>query len=127
MNTRVEITPSQIHRQVLAASLQEMAGLLHQLLSRRVTAYLAGEMDVATVSRWISGKVAQIRDHLVEQRLRTSYEIALLLLQEDSPDVVRAWFVSLNPQLGDVTPIEAIHRGELKEALAAARAFVAGG
>lgn len=127
MNTRVEITPDQIHRQALAASLQEMAGLLHQLLSRRVTAYLAGEMDVATVSRWISGKVAQIRDHLVEQRLRTSYEIALLLLQEDSPDVVRAWFVSLNPQLGDVTPIEAIHRGELREALAAARAFVAGG
>jgi len=127
MSTRTEIPPDQIHRQALAASLQEMAGLLHQLLSRRATAYLAGEMDATTVSRWVSGKVTHIRDHLVEQRLRTSYEIALLLLQEDSPDVVRAWFVSLNPQLGDATPIETIHRGELRETLAAARAFVAGG
>jgi hypothetical protein len=123
----MEITPGQVHRQVLAASVREMAGLLHQLLSRRVTAYLAGEKDAATVSRWISGKVSNVRDPQVEQKLRTSYEIALLLLQEDSPDVVRAWFVSLNPQLGDTTPIEAIHNGELKEVLAAARSFVAGG
>jgi hypothetical protein len=127
MNTRMEITPRQVHRQALTASLREMAGLLHQLLSRRVTAYLAGEKDAATISRWINGSVSHIRDPLVEQRLRISYEIALLLLQEDSPDVVRAWFVSLNPQLGDATPIDTIHNGELKEALAAARAFVAGG
>src|SRR6185437_2547292 len=126
MNTQLEITPAQVHRQALGASVREMAGLLHQLLSRRVTAYLAGEKDAATVSRWISGKVSHVRDPLVEQRLRTAYEIALLLLQEDAPDVVRAWFVSLSPQLGDATPIETIHNGELKEALAAARSFVAG-
>jgi hypothetical protein len=49
-----------------------------------------------------------------------------LLLSQDSPRTVRAWFIGLNPQLGDVSPAEAIHDGQLKEALAAARAFMAG-
>lgn len=46
-----------------------------------------------------------------------------------SPSFVarRAWFIGLNPQLDDVSPAEAIHDGRLKEAKAAARAFVAGG
>jgi hypothetical protein len=105
---------------------QQVASELQSLLTRRFTAVVAGVKDGKTVTRWASGETTDIRVES-EQRLRTAYEIARLLLQFDSPQTVRAWFIGLNPQLDDVSPIEAIHDGRLKEALSAARAFVAGG
>lgn len=114
------------HRQSLHASSAEVAGYLQELLSRRLVAYVAGVKDAKTVTRWASGEVENVR-HENERRLRTAYEIAQLLVRFDSPRVVKAWFIGLNPQLGDVSPAEAIHDGELKEAMSAARAFVAGG
>lgn len=114
------------HRQSVHASVAEVAGYLQELLSRRLTAYIAGVKDARTVTRWASGEVENAR-YENEQRLRTAYEIAQLLVRFDSPRVVKAWFIGLNPQLGDVSPAEAIHDGELKEAMSAARAFVAGG
>lgn len=114
------------HRQSVHASVAEVAGYLQDLLSRRLVAYIAGVKDAKTVTRWASGEVENVR-HENERRLRTAYEIAQLLVRVDSPRVVKAWFIGLNPQLGDVSPAEAIHDGELKSAMSAARAFVAGG
>lgn len=114
------------HRQSVHASAAEVAGYLQELLSRRLVAYVAGVKDAKTVTRWASGEVENVREEN-EKRLRTAYEIAQLLVRFDSPRVVKAWFIGLNPQLGDVSPAEAIHGGELREAMSAARAFVAGG
>ncbi len=90
-----------------------------------MVAYVAGVKDAKTVSRWANGEVAA-RDES-EKRLRVAFEIAQLLLQFDSPRVVKAWFIGLNPQLGDVSPADTIRDGKLKEAMIAARAFVTGG
>lgn len=114
------------HRQSIDASVAEVAGYLQELLSRRLVAYLAGVKDAKTVTRWASGEVENVREES-EKRLRTAYEIAQLLVRFDSPRVVKAWFIGLNPQLGDTSPAEAIHEGELGEAMSAARAFIAGG
>lgn len=118
---------SQAYRQAHKAPISEVAHLLQEVLSRRLTAYIVGVKEGKTVSRWASGEVTEIRDHETERRLRTAYQIALLLLTSDSPQTVRAWFIGLNPQLGDSSPADAIRDGQLKDALAAARAFVAGG
>ncbi|ACZ40538.1 MAG: XRE family transcriptional regulator [Sphaerobacter thermophilus] len=118
---------TQVHRQAVAAPLTEVAGLLQEVLSRRLTAFIAGVKDGKTVSRWANGEVTEIREHETEQRLRTAYEIAQLLLLHDSPQTVKAWFIGLNPQLDDRSPAEVIREGQLREALAAARAFVVGG
>ena len=118
---------AQVHRQAVDASVKEIAGLLQELLSRRLTAYISGVDSGKTVARWASGQVTEIRNQETEQRLRTAYEIVRLLLGQDSPQTVRAWFIGLNPQLGDESPAQALHDGDLKEALAAARAFIAGG
>jgi hypothetical protein len=115
------------HRQAMTASVREVAGLLQEVLSRRLTAYIAGVQDGKTVTRWASGEVDEIRDYEVERRLRTAYEIAQLLLADESPQAVRAWFIGLNPQLGDAPPAEVIRENRPQEALAAARAFMAGG
>jgi hypothetical protein len=115
------------HRQATTASIQELSRLLQEVLSRRLTAYIAGVRDAKTVSRWANGEVTDIRDFTAEQRLRTAYEIVQLLLVDESPQTVRAWFIGLNPEIGDTPPAEAISEGRLKEALAAARAFMVGG
>lgn len=117
----------QVHRAAMVAPVSEVAGLLQELLSRRLTAYLAGVKDGKTVTRWVTGEITDIRNHETEQRLRTAYEVAQLLLSDDSAQTVRAWFIGLNPELGDIAPAEAIHDGRLKDVLAAARAFMVAG
>ena len=115
----------QAHHQTVNASLQDVADYLQELLSRRLVAYIAGVKDVKTVSRWANGEVEARQE--AESRLPAAYQIALLLTEFDSPRIVKAWFIGLNPHLADTAPAEAIHNGQSKGALAAARAFIVGG
>lgn len=120
-----QVLVEQVHRQATKAPMDDVANYLQDLLSRRLVAYVADVKDAKTVSRWVNGEVEAREES--EKRLRTAYEIAHLLVEFDSPRVVKAWFIGLDPQLDDTSPAEAIHDGQLKEALAAARAFMAGG
>ena len=43
----------------------------------------------------------------------------------DDDYVARAWFIGVNPRLGDVQPVMALCERKLVETLAAARAFAA--
>ena len=123
LETRVLV--DQAHRQAVLAPMADVADFLQDLLGRRLVAYIAGVKDAKTVSRWANGE-AEARQES-ETRLRVASEIAHLLIEFDSSRVIKAWFIGLNPQLGDISPAEAIHDGHSKEALAAARAFIAGG
>jgi hypothetical protein len=110
----------------MRASISDAASLLQDLLSQRITAFVTGK-DSKTISRWVNGESTEIRDEETERRLRTAYEIALLLLAHDSPQTVKAWFISMNPQLDDASPAEVLREGDLREVVGAARAFVIGG
>jgi hypothetical protein len=112
------------HRRSVQVSVAEAARSLQDLLTRRLTAYIVNVKDGKSITRWINGEVKVIRPES-EVRLRTAYEIQALLSRYESPQTIRAWFIGLNPDLGDVSPAEAIHEGRLQEALAAAREFVA--
>jgi hypothetical protein len=113
------------HRQAITTPLADIADFLQDVLGSRLVAYTAGVKDTKTVTRWAHGEAEARQDS--EGRLRTAYEIAYLLKEFDSPRVVKAWFIGLNPQLDDTSPAEAIHDGRLKDTLAAARAFITGG
>lgn len=126
LDLKSETHSQQIHRQATTASISDIARLLQEVLSRRLTAYIAGVQDGKTVTRWTNGEVAEIRDMAMEQRLRASYEIVLLMMMHDSPHTVRAWFIGMNPDLDDVSPADALRAGDLREALQAARAFSVG-
>jgi len=126
MSAVEERVVEQAHRQAIRAPIEDVASFLQDLLGRRLVAYIAGVQDTKTVARWAHAEVGEVRSKSVK-RLRTAYEIAQLLTQFDSPRIVQSWFIGLNPQLGDTSPAEAIHDGRLKEAMYAARAFVAGG
>jgi hypothetical protein len=77
------------------------------------------------VSRWENQQVEAVRNVVVERKLRATFQIALMLLDVDSPATVKAWFIGMNPHLDDVSPAEAIRGGKEREVLDAARAFVA--
>lgn len=115
------------HREATEAPLTEVAGMLQEVLSSKLTAYLAGVKSTKTVARWVSGEITDIRDYETEQKLRAAYEITHLLLQYDAASTIRAWFIGMSPELDDTAPAAAIRSGHLKEAMLAARAFIAYG
>lgn len=116
-----------VHRKATITPINEITRKLEQVLSRRLTAVIAGVKDGKTIARWASDDTTEIQ-YNKEQRLRMTFQIVLLLLgSQDSPQMVKAWFIGLNPQLGDESPAEVIRKGQLQEAWNAAQAFVVSG
>jgi len=116
-----------LHRQAVTAPLREVASMLQDVLSQPLTAYIAGVKEGKTVHRWATGEIAVVRDVATEQRLRAAYEITQLLLREEAPSTVRAWFIGMDPYLEDRSPAETLRAGQHKEALEAALVFIANG
>lgn len=121
-----EVKDRTIHREALITPIANVVAFLVDLLGSRLVAYIAGVKDTKTVRRWANNEGGEVRPDS-QQRIRVAYEIAQLLIQVDSPRVVKAWFIGLNPQLDDVSPAEMLHEKKLKEVKTAARAFIAGG
>lgn len=123
---RTARTPtSEAHEKAVSFEIKDIARYLQEALGQKLVAYIAGVNDPKRVGRWAQG-TQNPRDE-AERRLRAAFQIFHLLLAEESVHVVRAWFIGMNPQLDDDPPAEAIRAGRLKEALAAAKAFVSGG
>lgn len=118
-------TTSQAHERAVSFEVKDVARYLQDALGQKLVAYMAGISDPKRVGRWAQG--TQVPREGAERRLRAAFQIFHLLLAEESAHVVRAWFIGLNPQLDDDPPADAIRDGRLKEALAAAKAFIGGG
>jgi hypothetical protein len=127
LESKTENISQRIHRQATAASISDIARFLQEVLSRRLTAYIAGVQDGKTVTRWANGEVTEIRDIEVERRLRAAYEMTLMLLTFESPLTIRSWFIGMNPDLDDASPADAVRNDNLKEAMSAAWVFGIGG
>jgi hypothetical protein len=123
--TRTRTPTVDAHQKAVAFEVAAVARYLQDALGQKLVAYMAGVADPKRVGRWAQGVQAP-RDE-AERRLRAAFQIFHLLLSEESAHVTRAWFIGMNPQLNDDSPADAIREGRLKEALAAAKAFIAGG
>lgn len=121
----VRSAASDAHERAVSFEIKDVARYLQEALGQRLVAFMAEVSDSKQVGRWAQGTQAPREE--AERRLRAAFQIFHFLLAEESPHVIRAWFIGMNPQLDDDSPAEAIRDGRLKEALAAARAFVAGG
>lgn len=119
------MTAIEAHERAVTFEIKDVARYLQEALGQKLVAYMADVNDPKGVGRWAQGTQAPRDD--AERRLRAAFQIFHLLLAEDTPHVIRAWFIGMNPQLDDDSPAEAIHDGRLKDALEAAKAFVAGG
>lgn len=103
-------------------SIEDVVGYLVDLLGVSLVAHLTGT-NRSTVNRWANAEVHPKADR--EQALRATAQIARLLAT-DANYTVRAWFIGMNPQLDDEAPIDVLASGRFKDALVAARAFLAG-
>lgn len=118
------------HRRGTHAPFSEIAAELAEILGKKLTAYIGGVKDTRVVERWIHGEVEQpYRD--ADRRIRLAYQIAKTLSEHDSARVVQAWFIGLNPELQDRTPIRLLREEDIErvgpDLLNAMRAFLAGG
>jgi hypothetical protein len=121
----LRIASQAAHRQAVESSVQDVVAYLQEVLGQRLVAAIAGVADTKAVARWSAGQRAP--RHEAEQRLRDAYQIFRLLLAEEAPQTVRAWFIGLNPQLDDESPVRAIRDGRAQDVMVAAKAFLAGG
>jgi len=114
-----------IRRERLAdVALVDQVRALKEMLGPKLIS-LTMSVDTTTVERWINESSTPTLAN--EKRIRTAYQIFSLLKPVEASPTIRAWFMGMNPQLEDQSPAEAIAEGNLREALAAARAFLAGG
>src|SRR4051794_30145848 len=117
------------HRRSVQASFAEIVAELAQILGKKLTAYIGGVKDTRVIERWSQGGIEPYRE--ADRRIRFAYQIAKTLSKHDSPRVVQAWFMGLNPELQDRTPVRLLKEEDLEkvgpELLNAMRAFLAGG
>lgn len=119
-----EVHAHEAHRKAVETTFADIVKALQEALGPGLVAFMAGDVERKTVTRWVDGKNARRES---EERLRVAFQAMQLLLSRDSPHIVRAWFIGLNPQLDDTSPAQAVHDGELREVLLAAKSFTLGG
>ena len=114
------------HRTAMSSPAAMIASRMRELFGQNLTAMMAGVENSKTVGRWIRGQEPH-PGNLV--RLRTAYQIALLLESATSEQTVRAWFMGMNPSLEDRSPalVLADEPDEAPRVMRAARGFLAHG
>jgi len=122
---RTQVEQGAAHRESVGADIADIAGFLQENLGQNLVAHLSGISDRKLVGQWAR------REHkprpASEAALRATYQVFKLLEAQDSPHVVRAWFIGINPQLQGESPIAEISEGHFREVYMAANAFAAGG
>jgi hypothetical protein len=96
----------------LTLPLPDLVQKLSSIIGKKLTAYVAGAKDARTVDRLIEG---ELLSNDSEQRCRLAYQVATILSTYDSPAVVQAWLMGLNPELGDRVPIRLIREENLQQ------------
>jgi hypothetical protein len=116
-------TPS-AEQQAAPEPIAQVVTKLQDVVGQALAAHIAGVAEPEAVGRWASGASAP-PDHVVGH-LRTAWDIAQLLLEVETPAVVRAWFGGRNLMLGGRPPALLV-RSDPDAVRRAARAFRAYG
>jgi hypothetical protein len=117
------------HERAIRATFPEVVAQLRGILGAKLCAYLGSVKETRAVNEWADGTRAPGDE--TQQRLRLALRVALAITDADGPEVTRAWFQGLNPQLDDRSPARLLREGDLAEVgpavVAAERAFLIGG
>ena len=117
------------HARAVRSSFPEVVNSLRAILGLKLCAYLGSVRETRAVNEWAEGK--REPNELVQRRLRLAYQVAQAIADVDGPEVARAWFQGLNPQLADRSPARLLREGDIDEVgpevIAAERAFLIGG
>lgn len=112
------------HGSVVRLPIADAVRDLQEILGRDLVAVMTGRAP-RQVSRWSAGDCAPAWHE--QQVVRDALQVVRLLQQVEDSEVIRAWFMGMNPQLDDRAPAEAIADGGARDVMAAARTFVDAG
>ena len=110
------------HERSVGLSVAEIAAELQAQLGQALLGVIVGK-NARTLARWAHATVRP--PQASEKLLRDTFQVLEILCLVHSADVVRAWFMGMNPDLGDASPAEALSEGRSREVMAAARSYVA--
>lgn len=109
------------HERSVAMGVVEIAATLRAQLGQALLGVVV-DKNVRTLTRWANATVRP--PQASEKLLRDTFQVFELLASVDSPEVARAWFMGMNPQLDDASPAEALSEGRSRDVMVAARAYV---
>ena len=116
------------YREAVSLEVPALVQALCDLLGLRLVAQIGAVKETRAVRQWIAHERSPSTPTV--KRLRDTYQIARLLAESCTPEVIRAWFDAMNPLLGDSSPARLLRDGEGDEnalrVLAAARNFTSG-
>jgi hypothetical protein len=117
------------HIRAVRSSFAEVVTALRDVLGLKLCAYLGSVKETRAVNEWAEG--VREPSETVQRRLRLAFQVAQAIAEVDGPEVARAWFQGLNPQLNDRSPARLLREGDLDEVgpevIGAERAFLVGG
>lgn len=112
------------HARALDKGILDIIGALRVQLGQALLAIIVMKSP-RTIKRWANQSVRV--PQAIEQLLRDTYQVVELLTLAESPEVARAWFMGMNPQLDDQSPAEVLATGRVRDVMAAARVFTHSG
>ena len=116
------VTSDDIYNQTTRMDIHQVAKELTDALGPTLVAVLAGIRDRKLPTKWSRNDGPTPRDE-AQSRLRTAHRAWRQLVSAESEHVARAWFIGLNPLLGEKPPTVALADGLEREVLMAAQAF----
>jgi hypothetical protein len=102
-------------------SSKSVLAFLVDLFGFWITAHLV-KTDASTIRSWVND-IEKLPSE-AEKIFRETQEIIYMLLSYDSSDTVRAWFMGMNPLLGDQSPVAVIAAGDFAAVKSAARTHI---
>ncbi|MDQ2683858.1 MAG: XRE family transcriptional regulator, partial [Chloroflexota bacterium] len=87
------------HRQASSAPIAAVASELQRVLGPSLATVTLGLRDPKAIRQWARG--ARQPRPAQETALRSAYQVVTMLSVVEEPDVVRAWFAGMNPELDD--------------------------
>jgi hypothetical protein len=90
------------HRLASTTTISVIAAELQKVLGPSLTTVILGGRDPKAIAQWAKG--TRTPRPAQENALRALYQVVALLSEVDGPDVIRAWFSGMNPDLEDRSP-----------------------
>jgi len=114
-----------VHRRAIGSDVATVTKMLQSHLGQALLAVIVNSQP-RTIARWISGQSTP--SAATEKLLRDVAQVFDVITTVDTPQVARAWFMGMNPQLDDNSPAEVLAEdpGATRAVMAAARAYVTG-
>lgn len=113
------------HNRTTSQDIHETTRQLVSQLGPTAVSFLAGAKDSKQAAKWQQADGPEPRQEPA-RRLMAAHRAWQMVSTTESDFVARNWFIGSNPRLEELSPIEALREGQIKQVIAAATAFADG-